>query len=186
MAIKTKKHPEKPLVEKEPVGITFLKLAAAGVGVIILLVVLAALFFIPTTTVVTYETPFETCIAAGNPMLKTYPPKCVWPGGQTVVQIIPGVNDIDSFEDCADAGYPIMESYPEQCRTFDGKTFVKSYTGYCATTISYEGDENDPNPYAHQRKYCGELTNQMDCTNGGTPEWLEANAPFSCEWQSTN
>jgi hypothetical protein len=125
MAIKIRKRPEKPLVEREPVGITFLKLAAAGVGVIILLVVLAALFFIPTTTIVTYETPYETCVSAGNPILKTYPAKCVWPDGQTVTQIIPGVNDIDSFEECVAAGYPIMESYPEQCRTFEGKTFVK-------------------------------------------------------------
>lgn len=127
MAIKTKKHPDKPAQEHEPVGITFLKLVAAGVGAIILLVILAALLFIPTSVVTTYETPYDTCIAAGNPMLKTYPPKCVWPGGQTVVQIIPGVNDIDSFDDCAEAGYPIMESYPEQCRTFDGKIFVKQY-----------------------------------------------------------
>lgn len=127
MAIKTKKHPDKPTVEHEPVGITFLKLAAAGVGIIILLVLLAVLFFVPTTVVTTYETPYETCVKAGNPILKIYPAKCVWPGGQTVTQIIPGVNDIRTFDDCAAAGYPIMESYPEQCRTYEGKTFVKVY-----------------------------------------------------------
>lgn len=126
MAIKTKKHPEKPLVEKEPVGITFLKLLAAGIGVIILLAILAVLFFIPTRVTTTYSTPYDECIAQGNPMLKTYPPKCVWPSGQVVVQIIPGINDIRTFDDCVAAGYPVMESYPEQCRTPQGKVFVKS------------------------------------------------------------
>ncbi len=128
MSIKTKKHPQKPLAEKEPVGITFLKLAAAGVGAIILLVILAVMYFIPTHVVTTYETPYETCVAAGNPILKIYPAKCVWPDGQTVVQIIPGVNDVDSYEACVAAGYPIMESYPEQCRVNGGQTFVNTKT----------------------------------------------------------
>ncbi|MBM3281998.1 MAG: hypothetical protein FJY86_01485 [Candidatus Diapherotrites archaeon] len=126
MAIKTRKHPEKPLAEKEPVGITFLKLAGVGVGAIILLAILGVLFFIPTNVTTSYSTPYDECIAQGNPMLKTYPPKCVWPNGQTVVQIIPGVNDIRTFDDCVDAGYSIMESYPERCRTPEGKVFVNS------------------------------------------------------------
>ncbi len=127
MAIKTNIKNRNPVVHEEPVEITFLKIAGTFLLALVLIVVFAVLLIVPTSVTTTYNTPYEDCAAAGNPILKTYPAKCVWPNGQTVTQIIPGVNDIDSFEDCAAAGYPIMESYPEQCRTPDGKTFAKLY-----------------------------------------------------------
>lgn len=186
MSIKTKvkSRPRKPFVNEEPAGIKLLKILGIFIFAFILLVILAALFLIPLRATTTYSTPYDDCAAAGNPILKIYPAKCVWPDGRTVTQIVPGLSDVVSFDTCVAAGYPVMESYPEQCRTRDGQLFVNKHEGYCATTISAEGTPDNPDPYMHQRENCMALTNEFDCTNGGTPEWLASNRPFTCEWQS--
>ncbi len=69
-------------------------------------------------------TNYEECVAAGNPILKSYPGQCVLPNGTRFVQVVPIDVTINSYTECVAAGNPIMESAPPQCRAIDGRTFT--------------------------------------------------------------
>ena len=47
---------------------------------------------------------FEECVAAGNPVMESYPRQCNTPDGQHFVQDVPLINDPIVFNGCAVAG----------------------------------------------------------------------------------
>ena len=63
---------------------------------------------------------FEDCVAAGNPVMESYPRQCNH-DGEHFVEVIDGDTMIDpdtekpiieSFEDCVLAGNPVIKTYP--------------------------------------------------------------------------
>jgi hypothetical protein len=67
------------------------------------------LIFISACTLQETEvTSYETCVAAGNPVMETYPPQCEHDG----INYVYAISDFDS---CIAEGHPAMESYPRQC-----------------------------------------------------------------------
>lgn len=49
-------------------------------------------------------TTFEECVAAGNPVMESYPRQCNTPDGKNFVEEIPPMNDPIVFNGCAVAG----------------------------------------------------------------------------------
>lgn len=73
---------------------------------------------------------YDSCVAAGNLIQETAPPRCMDKNGKTYVQgagvaFVTIKKTISSFESCMKAGNPVMESYPRQCMTSEGVVFVE-------------------------------------------------------------
>ena len=67
---------------------------------------------------------FETCVAAGNPIMRSYPARCAGPDGvvyQEKIAKLEGalaenaVAAINSFKDCQGSGFPVIEGAPRRC-----------------------------------------------------------------------
>lgn len=123
----------------------------------------------------TPQTPYDECVAAGNPVLKIYPGICVWPDGREVKQIIPGVNDVKTFDECVAAGYPVMESYPEQCKTADGKLFVHKIS-----TDGCQSDAECENGYYCMYGLCTEFSLETSCDTDTDCMLIDTTLRFSC------
>lgn len=75
----------------------------------------------PTTDI--EVTTFETCVAAGNAIMKSNPPKCEHNGTIYTLELDASTTEpktqVRNFDECVAAGNPVMESYPRQCRDGD-------------------------------------------------------------------
>lgn len=60
---------------------------------------------------------FAECVAAGNPVMESYPEQCN-ADGKTFV------NTIDSYESCISAGNPMLKSDPPRCEV-NGQYFTE-------------------------------------------------------------
>lgn len=204
---------------------------------------------------------FEECVAAGYPIMESYPEQCRMPDGKTFTrkiltgcasdaectqgyfcklgictEFVPDTScqtnddcqliDITNRFSCCYIGYCDFKDYPNsKWSAVNAKWFSSNQQKYCPTTGECGPFPNcyggyDPNytitcinsicqktivshctsvcePYLGPRgpldeltacdiQYpsCTALTNQTDCENGGTSEWLAQNPDykFECKW----
>ncbi|MEK6902936.1 MAG: hypothetical protein AABX02_05115 [archaeon] len=113
---------------------------------------------------------YDSCAAAGYPILKTYPGKCELPNGTVYIQSIP----VNSFEECA-AYYPVMESYPRQCNTPDGQHFVE-----VISTSGCESDSECTSGYFCKSGLCTEFSPDISCTQNSDCTLIDIIQRYSC------
>ncbi len=116
---------------------------------------------------------YEECVAAGYPILKTYPGQCVMPDGTKFIQPIA----MNSFEECA-KWYPVMESYPRQCRDGAGKTWIEP-----VSTTGCASDAECTLGYFCKSGLCTEFIPDIACQKDEDCVLINSLNRFSCCYQ---